>query len=65
VRRTVELRVMVLCPHFQRPVEATRNTMTDRLVDCSSKESCRSVETSEETGVTVTVYPVACPVFRR
>jgi hypothetical protein len=64
VRRTVELRVMVLCPHFQRPVEAVRNSMNERLVDCSSKTECRTVET-DEAGVTVTVYPPACPVFRR
>ena len=53
----------VLCPHFQRPVEVTRNAMNERLVDCSEKEACRTVE--ERDGLTVIVYPQGCPVFRR
>jgi hypothetical protein len=56
--------VVVLCPHFQRPVEAVRNAMNDRLVDCGSKDECKTVQT-DEAGLTVTVYPPACPVFRR
>jgi hypothetical protein len=63
VRRTAELRVVVLCPHFQRPVEATRNTMNERLIDCTEKDACRTLE--ERDGTTVVIYPQGCPVFRR
>ena len=54
---------MVLCPHFQRPVEATRNQMNERLIDCAEKQACRTVE--EREALTVVVYPEGCPVFRR
>jgi hypothetical protein len=56
--------VTILCPHFARPVSATRNGATDKLVDCVAKDECASV-TTDERGVTVTVRPSACPVFRQ
>ena len=67
MRRSVHLRITVLCPHYVRPVEVTRNEATERLVDCSSKNECARTEPAEgggERGVTVT-YPVGCPVFGR
>ncbi len=64
MRRSEALVVTVLCPHFERPVRATRNVATERLVDCASKTECATVN-ADEHGVTVTVYPQGCPVFRR
>jgi hypothetical protein len=64
VRRSPSLVVTVLCPHFERPVRATQNAATERLVDCADKEACVEVTTDEE-GTSVRVYPSACPVFRR
>ena len=63
MRRSEALTVTILCPHFERPVTATRNGANERLVDCRDRNECVSV-TTDERGVTVTVYPQACPVFR-
>jgi hypothetical protein len=64
MRRSPALVVSILCPHFERPVEAVRNTATDGLVDCREKDACATV-TTDERGVTVVVRPSECPVFRR
>lgn len=64
VRRSEALRVTIVCPHFARPVVATRNAMNDKLVDCSDKDACVTV-TTDERGVAVEVRPAACPVFRK
>jgi hypothetical protein len=64
MRRSPSLVVSILCPHFERPVDAVRNTATERLVDCRDKELCATV-TTDERGVTITVRPSACPVFRQ
>jgi hypothetical protein len=64
MRRSPALVVTILCPHFERPVAATRNATTERLVDCASKSECVTV-TTDERGVTIEVRPQECPVFRR
>jgi hypothetical protein len=64
MRRSEALVVTVMCPHFERPVRATQNAATERLVDCTAKTECASV-TTDERGITVSVYPQGCPVFRR
>jgi hypothetical protein len=63
MRRSPALVVTILCPHFQEPVEATRNGVTERLVDCRDKAECATV-TTDEHGVTITIRPKECPVFR-
>jgi hypothetical protein len=63
MRRTSLLSVVVVCPHFQRPVRAQRNEVNERLVDCDSKGECVT-RSEDERGVVVTVYPQGCPVFR-
>ena len=63
MRRSEALTVVVLCPHFERPVQATRNVVSERLVDCASKQECVTVSESA-SGVKVSVYPSGCPVFR-
>jgi hypothetical protein len=60
MRRSPLLTIQVFCPHFEKPVVAQRNEVTERLVDCAAKEECRTVE----AGTTVVVYPRGCPVFR-
>jgi len=56
MRRSVALKTIVHCPHFDRPITATLNQATEKLVDCSDKDKCH--EPGQE-------YPPACPVFRR
>ncbi len=63
MRRSENLVVMVFCPHFERPVVATRNQTNERLVDCTSKRECSTDATDERGGVR-TIYPAGCPVFR-
>lgn len=63
MRRTALLSVVVVCPHFQRPVRAQKNEMNDRLVDCDSKHECVT-RPEDARGVVLTVYPQGCPVFR-
>ncbi|MSP16601.1 MAG: hypothetical protein EXR73_08335 [Myxococcales bacterium] len=63
VRRSEGLVVVVLCPHFERPVEAVQNVVAGRLVDCHEKESCVTVA-SDDRGVVARSYPRGCPVFR-
>ena len=60
MRRSPLLSISVYCPHFDRQVTARRNEATEKLVDCASKEDCRTVA----AGTTVVVYPHGCPVFR-
>ncbi len=63
MRRSELLVVTVFCPHFERPVSASRNAVNERLVDCTSKRECVR-ESQDERGVVVATYPVGCPVFR-
>lgn len=53
----------IVCPHFARPVVATRNAVNEKLVDCADKDQCVTV-TTDERGVSIEVRPGACPVFR-
>jgi len=69
VRRSVLLAVVVHCPHFARPVTATRNLATDRLVACSDSGLC-CVSTGElgdwqssEPRDHDRPFPRGCPVF--
>ena len=39
------------------------NTAVERLVDCREKDSCATT-TEGQDGVTITVRPAGCPVFR-
>lgn len=65
------LKVVVHCPHFARPVTATRNLAIDRLVACSDSELCRAPAqagatvdgTSGERQESDRPYPRGCPVF--
>jgi hypothetical protein len=63
LRRSVLLEVAVYCPHFERPVAATRNLAVDRLVACAESESCRDDQAAEELPEHKRPYPRGCPVF--
>jgi hypothetical protein len=64
VRRSVLLKVMVFCPHFQRAVQATRNQAIDRLVACDDADGCRdTAATAASPHEHARVYPHGCPVF--
>jgi hypothetical protein len=67
VRRSILLKVAVYCPQFKRQVEATRNQAIDRLVSCSSSDSCRDPAlppggTGDGTEHQ-RPFPRGCPVF--
>jgi hypothetical protein len=63
------LAVVVHCPHFGRPVTATRNSAIDRLVGCSDSELCRSApreladQSSSDPREHDRPFPRGCPVF--
>jgi hypothetical protein len=64
VRRAELLKVMVFCPHFQRPVSAARNLTIDRLVSCEESQSCRDKDPAPGEGREHTrVFPCGCPVY--
>lgn len=63
MRRSVLLKVAVYCPHFQRPVEATRNLAVDRLVSCADSGACRDPHPAEALPEHQRPYPHGCPVF--
>jgi hypothetical protein len=63
VRRSVLLQVVVHCPHFKRPVTATRNQAIDRLVACSDSDRCRDPAPVEELPEHARPFPHGCPVF--
>jgi len=73
VRRSVLLAVVVHCPHFARPVTASRNLAIDRLVACSDSGLCRGPERGESAGEPSPFdrtdrnhdrpFPRGCPVF--
>jgi hypothetical protein len=63
VRRSILLKVVVYCPHFRRSVEATRNEAIDRLVACSSSESCRDPAPEAALPEHQRRFPRGCPVF--
>jgi hypothetical protein len=63
VRRSVLLTVIVHCPHFGRPVAATRNDATDRLVACADADKCRDAHPDTPAGEHDRPYPRGCPVF--
>jgi hypothetical protein len=63
VRRSILLQVAVYCPHFKRPVEATRNEAIDRLVACSHSESCRDPAPAGDSSEHERPFPRGCPVF--
>jgi len=63
VRRSILLKVAVYCPHFKRGVEATRNEAIDRLVSCSSSESCRDPAPADDPPEHQRPFPRGCPVF--
>lgn len=63
MRRSILLKVAVYCPHFKRPVEATRNEAIDRLVGCADSERCRDHEAAPEGTEHRRPFPAGCPVF--
>ncbi|HEY2903014.1 MAG TPA: hypothetical protein VGL59_20700 [Polyangia bacterium] len=63
VLRSQSLKVVVFCPHFSRPVTATRNLAIDRLVACEDSEKCRDHAAVAEGNEHARPYPHACPVF--
>jgi hypothetical protein len=63
VRRAELLKVLVFCPHFQRPVSAARNLTIDRLVSCDDADACRD-PAPQPTGVEhARLFPAGCPVY--
>ena len=61
MRRSILLQVSVYCPHFQRPVAASRNEATSRLCHCEGNLTCR---VSHDGGpVEEAPFPAACPVY--
>ena len=63
MRRSPLLTVTVHCPHFDRAVQAQRNTAIDRLVACSDAEQCRDPNATAAEGEHARPYPHGCPVF--
>ena len=63
MRRSVLLQVVVHCPHFDRPVTATRNEAIDRLVACSDAHLCRDPAPQADAQEHERPYPRGCPVF--
>ncbi len=63
MRRSVLLKVVVHCPHFDRSVTATRNEAIDRLVACSDSNLCRDPAPASERNEHERPYPRGCPVF--
>ncbi len=67
MRRSPLLTVTVHCPHFDRPVEAQKNTAIDRLVACADSERCRDPAApstaASDAREPARPYPHGCPVF--
>jgi len=63
MRRSVLLKVVVHCPHFDRAVTATRNEAIDRLVACSDSHLCRDPAPPTDAQEHERPYPRGCPVF--
>jgi len=63
MQRSVSLRVVVHCPHFGRPVSATRNLAIDKLVACADGELCRDPSAPSAAPGHTRDYPRGCPVF--
>lgn len=63
MRRSPLLAVSVHCPHFDRTVQAQRNTAIDRLVACSDADQCRDPHAVASDGQHARPYPHGCPVF--
>jgi hypothetical protein len=59
MRRLDLVKTVVVCPHFRRPVTATRNQAIDRLVACDESSACRDPAPAEPARP----YPQGCPVF--
>ncbi len=59
MRRLDLVPATVFCPHFKRPVKATRNLAIDRLVACDDSERCRDPAPPDP----LRPFPAACPVF--
>jgi hypothetical protein len=64
MRRSPLLTVTVHCPHFDRTVQAQRNSAIDRLVWCSDADQCRDPAPPPPSGSEpARPYPHGCPVF--
>ena len=63
VRRSELIKVLVFCPHFQRPVSAARNLTIDRLVSCDDAEACRDPAPAAAGSEHARPFPHACPVY--
>jgi hypothetical protein len=66
MRRLELVPTTTFCPHFGRPVAATRNDAISggRLVDCAEKDACRD-PAPEASGPHdhARPFPHGCPVF--
>ncbi len=63
MRRAELLKVVVFCPHFQRPVSAARNLTIDRLVSCDEADACRDRNPQAEGTDPAKIFPCGCPVY--
>jgi hypothetical protein len=64
VLRSSLLKVVVFCPHFHRPVNATRNQSIDRLVSCDDADKCRNPAAAPtDPNDHTRPFPSGCPVF--
>jgi hypothetical protein len=63
MRRSPLLTVTVHCPHFDKPVQAQRNTAIDRLVACSDADACRDASAAAQGSAHARPYPHGFPVF--
>ena len=63
VRRSELIKVLVFCPHFQRPVSAARNLTIDRLVSCDDAGACRDAAPEPQGSEHARVFPHGCPVY--
>jgi hypothetical protein len=57
------LKVSVYCPHFRRSVVAEKNAVTDRLVACADRESCREPTLQNGPSDHARPFPHGCPVY--
>jgi hypothetical protein len=63
VRRSELIKVLVFCPHFQRPVSAARNLTIDRLVSCDEADACRDAAPAAQGNEHARPFPHGCPVY--
>jgi hypothetical protein len=66
MRRLDRVPTTTSCPHFQRPISATRNQAIawgGRLVDCAEKAACRDPSPEAAGHEHARRLPHGCPVL--